>query len=177
MKEKKSERRQKWEEMEERGWVTPLSEPSPEFVEWWKDHDHARSAITVRGQKVWNGKMTSYAAWRIAGYRDEFRCRGHELASGTGVNYAYFGWWRNYPQLRTSNPEIFAEHREFCRRRNRPDPAIEEESVPQHIRDSKSFPAAKIVLRSLAANMDMNKAIGWTKADSETLEEHGERPF
>lgn len=162
-----------WKELEE------LDAPPPEFENWWVDHDHARAVITVKGQgKVWNGKLTAFKAWQLAEYRDEFRRRGHELAGGTGVNYAYFGWSKPYPKPRTSNPKILERHREWCKRHGRPDPAAEEMEVPEYIRNAKTFQDIKNIIGTLSAKMDMNKAIGWTAEDSASANApKGELPF
>jgi hypothetical protein len=165
--------------MKEKLEETPLSKPSEEFINWWPNHDHARKQMLDKGRLVWNGKTTAEKAWLIADYRDEFRARKHENAAGTGVNYAYFGWWRSHTKPRMSYPTILEEHRAWCKAHNRPDPLKEDEyGVPDAIRNAKTFDAAKGVLRLLSDKMDMNKAIGWTEADSAAANRQpGEQPF
>jgi hypothetical protein len=118
-KERKSLKVQIWEELDARGWVTPLSEPPDNFVLWWKDHDHARHPIPGKG---WSSGITAHKAWQCAIYRDEFKVRGHENARGTGVNFTNYGWFRPYQKPMTSNPAILAEHREWCKLHGKPDP-------------------------------------------------------
>lgn len=127
---------------------------------------------------AWNGKIAANKAWQIADYRDEFRARKHENAKGTGVNYAYFGWWRPHEKPRMSNPKFLEEHRAWCKAHNRPDPLKPEEfGVPDSIKNASTFEEIKDVLRVLADKMDMNKAIGWTQADSDAANRQpGETP-
>ena len=167
---------QVWEELDSRGWITPLSEPSDAFCEWWKNHDHAPRRITgARGNKGWTSGITARKAWMCADYRDEFRVRGNDYAGGTGVNYAYFGWFRPFPRERMGNPNILEKHRAWCKAHNKPDPLKEEpQEVPEHIRGAKSFEDIKKALAFLVEKMDMNKAIGWTKEDSKVA---NEQPF
>lgn len=179
---KKNEKSQKirhWEALEEIGFVTPLSEPPEEFCNWWKNHDHCPQRIIGRGgRKGWSGGITAKKAW-MADYQDEFRMRGKQNAAGTGANYAYFGWWRSYPKPRTSNPEILAEHRAWCEAHGKPDPLANElQELPKDIRDVKTFGDIKEIIRTLADKMNMNKAIGWTAADSEAIDDKKDQiPF
>jgi hypothetical protein len=164
---RKSLKVQIWEELEARGWVTPLSEPPDSFCEWWKNHDHAPKRIEGKhGEWGWTSGITAFKAWQCANYRDEFKARGHENAMGTGICYAYFGWWRRYPQPVRSNPEFLKRYKAWCRQHNKPEPKTED-IIPQNVREAKSFDDTKAVLRDLSAKMDMNKAIGWTQADSD----------
>ena len=167
-----------WEELEERGWVTPLSEAQSAFCSWWQQHDHCPKRIKGRdGNFGWTSGIDAHKAWQIADYRVEFRERRRENAAGTGINYAYFGWHKNEPKPRTSSPEILERHREWCKQKKRPDPLDVPDKVPEEIAAVRSMPDVKAVLgftnvsEILANKMDMNKAIGWTKEDSDAANE------
>jgi hypothetical protein len=168
MEKRKSMKIQIWENLTERGWVTPLSEPPDAFIAWWAGHDHCDQRVQdVYGNKGWSGRITAHKAWQCRIYRDEFKERRYQNAAGTGVYYAYFGWHRNQPRPRTSNPAFLKRHREWCAKHKQPDPlANEAQTVPKHIREAKSFADVKRIMAQLGEQMDMNKAIGWTQADS-----------
>jgi hypothetical protein len=172
MEKRKSMKVQIWESLEERGWVTPLSEPPDEFVGWWANHDHCRQRTKgIEDRWGWTGGITANKAWQCACYRDEFKERRYVAAAGTGINYAFFGWFKPFPRPRTSNPKFLAAHRRWCKAHNNPDPLDEPQTVPDYIKNAKSFADIKNILVKLAAKMDMNKAIGWTQARSDAANE------
>jgi hypothetical protein len=177
MKEKRKDIKvQIWEALEERGWVTPLSTPPPSFCEWWVNHDHCSKRIKGRdGRWGWTSGITAHKAWQCASYRDEFKERGHDFAAGTGVNYAYFDWHKPYPRPRELS-DIQLRHQAWCKRHNKPDPFAEEQEIPKEILEVRSFEDMKKVLTKLTNKFDMNKAIGWTQADSDAANKEGQ-PF
>lgn len=169
----KSLKVQIWEALEERGWVTPLSEPPEAFCQWWRNHDHCAQWVRgKRGNMGWSSGITARKAWMVADYHDEWEARKHENAAGTGVNYAYFGWWRDHSKPFVPS-KAFEEHRAWCLANGKPDPTPKMEyGVPEAIKNAKSFADMKKVvgdIGDLVAKMDMNKAIGWTKEDSEAV--------
>jgi hypothetical protein len=177
MKNKKSLKVQIWEELEARGWVTPLSEPPDSFCDWWKGHDHAQKIITtLNGRKGWGGGISAFKAWQCAIYRDEWNVRKNENAAGTGINYAYHGWFRDYPKPMRSDPSFLAAHRLWCKEHGKPDPVKPDDKIPNYIRNASSFEDVKKALRFLDDKMNMNKAIGWTAEDSAAAN-RAEDPF
>lgn len=158
-----------WEELEKRGWVTPLSEPPDSFCEWWAHHDHCPKNVRGAGGWGWTGGITAYKAWQCAVYRDEWAERKHEDAAGTGVNHAYFGWHNPFPRPRPNGlSQVQLEHQKWCKEHNKPDPfALSSNAIPPEVLNARSFTQVKSFLRTMAERMDMNKAIEWTQTDSE----------
>jgi hypothetical protein len=174
-KEKESDAEKRWAQQHERGFVTPESTTPSAFIEWWKGHDHCPQVCTSRdGVQGYSSGITAHKAWQCECYRLEFEERKHEYAAGTGINYVWYGWHRAEDAPRTSNPAILEAHREWCRKHGRPDPAATR-PLPESIRNVTDFARGKKVIKALADKMDMNKAIGWTQADSDVAE--GEQPF
>lgn len=164
---RKSLQVQIWEELEARGWVTPLSSPPDSFCEWWRNHDHAPQRIKSKdGRTGWTSGIDAFKAWRVWDYRDEYKARKHENAAGTGICYAFFGWWKRFPQPPRSNPEILKAHRAWCRAHRKPEPKFDD-IIPKNVREAKSFDDVKAVLKEVPDRINMNAAIGWTQADSD----------
>jgi hypothetical protein len=160
----------------------PIEEPPEEFRRWWNPvrcdkalggsiggHDHAPKWMQNRaGKWGWSSGISTTLAWQMQCYRDEWEdSKSDHAEQGTGVNYAYYGWHKPYAMPRTTNPDIMTRHREWCERRRKPDPLGGDNYIPDAIHNAKSFGDMKIVLKTLSAKMDMNKAIGWTQADSD----------
>lgn len=165
------DKNREWQDMEdERGFNSPLSDPPEEFIDWWAGHDHcSHPCKSPHGRTGYSSGITAFKAWQIRCYKREFEERRLEHASGTGVNYSYYGWWKPEPKPKTSNPKFLAEHKEWCRRNGKPVP--EDRMMPKLIAEASSFADAKDFLDVLSEQMDMNKAIGWTKADSDAINE------
>lgn len=145
--------------------------PPQAFVNWWLGHDHCPIPLKNKdGVRGYSSGITAKKAWQLECYRLEFRERRDQHAAGTGVFYAYWGWHRNEPMPKTSNPALLEKHAEWCIGRGRPDPRIDK-PMPEIIKMASTFDDVKEVLKGLADKMDMNTAIGWTKEDSAALEE------
>lgn len=156
-----------WSELRERGFTTPDCDAPKAFVDWWLGHDHcSRPLKNKEGIRGYSSGITAHKAWNLECYRLEFRERHNQHAAGTGLNYAYWGWHRDEPTPKRSNPELLEKHAEWCISRGRPDPRISQ-PIPQIIKFSSTFGDIKEVLSGLSEKMDMNKAIGWSKSDSE----------
>ncbi len=171
MRDQKSRQELHWNELNERGFATPQDNAPEAFCEWWKGHDHcAQRMKNKEGVVGYSSGITAQKAWQLECYRFEFRERGRQRASGTGLNYAYYGWHRAEDTPRKSNPDILKAHRQWCKDHRRPDPA-RPSKMPEMMPQVRSFDDAKTIMALLSDKMDMNKAIGWTKADSEAINE------
>ncbi len=169
MRDRTSPQQQRWNEENERGFATAQDTSPDAFVSWWTGHDHCGQRMRSKdGIMGYSSGITAHKAWQLACYRLEFKERRHEHASGSGLNYAYYGWHRAEDPPRTSNPDILEAHREWCRKHNRPDPAVPSK-MPEQMPNVRSFDDAKTIMDLLSDSMDMNKAIGWTQADSDAI--------
>ncbi len=138
-----------WRELSERGFATPESDAPPAFVSWWTGHDHCPQRMNNKDGIVgYSSGITAQKAWQLECYRLEFRERRNEHASGTGINYAYYGWHR-------------AEDKQGV---------PESKPMPEMFKMASTFGDIKEVIAGLSEKMNMNKAIDWKKEDSEALE-------
>ncbi len=130
-----------WRELSDRGFATPASDAPSVFVSWWTGHDHCPQRMNNKDGIIgYSSGITAQKAWQLECYRLEFRERRQEHASGTGINYAYYG-----------------SHR----------PASQ--PMPELIKHASTFGDIKEVIAGLSEKMNMNEAIDWTQADSDAI--------
>ncbi len=164
-----TEQQQRWSSERERGFANAETVAPPAFVEWWRGHDHCPRLCTASdGRRGYGSGISAHKAWQLECYRLEFEDRKHDHASGSGLNYAFYGWHRAEDPPRRSNPDIFEAHRKWCKEHKRPDPETPSK-MPEMMPQVRSFDDAKTILALLTDKMDMNKAIGWTQADSNAI--------
>jgi len=168
---KEKTKHSEWQYLEdERGFNSPLSDPPQEFIDWWAGHDHCSHPIKSReGRTGYSSGISARKAWQVRHYKREFEARRLEHASGTGLNYTYYGWHKPKPKPIIGDPKTFVEHQEWCRQHNKPIPG--DTIMPELMSKVSSFADSKDLLESLGNKMDMNKAIGWTEKDSLALAE------
>ncbi len=141
MREKTSPQQMRWNEERERGFVTANDTAPDAFVSWWTGHDHCSQRMRSKdGVMGYSSGITAHKAWQLECYRLEFRERRQEHASGTGINYAYYGSHQPTSQ-----------------------------SMPELIKHASTFGDIKEVITGLSEQMSMNKAIEWTQADSDAI--------
>ncbi len=169
MREKQSQGEQRWASERDRGFASAEDSAPQAFVSWWTGHDHCpKLSRSNEGYRGYTSGISAHKAWQLKCYRVEFEERKHQHASGTGLNYAYYGWHRAEDAPKTSCIDITESHRAWCKRRKRPDPAALSK-MPEMMPEVRSFDDAKTILALLSDKMDMNKAIGWTQADSDAI--------